>query len=220
MRDLPSGSPHPHEGDAEAEAVAPAPTGLDVPVAGRLFIDDAIARIKELRRLPEGPAMARLMDALRSGEIRSWQRVIGFYREKESRPLTAHDWESARIDLDEFRRSSQGGIDGIEGRRSYLHRVVISEEDFQFWLERPLGPAGDAAPTMARSAPRRTGGEPVKRAYKKWANETHAATNKPPTRREAEQWAKNNNHSTSVVREAHSEMGARGVGRPPPHERA
>ena len=127
---------------------------MDVPIAGCLFIDDAVARIGARLNVDDIGAGVLLLRAMQKNDITGQFRVVCLYREKKPRPLAARDWERARIDLDEFRRSNQGGIDGIAGRRWHLRRIVIHEDDFRRWLDGLLVPA-EAAPTPIPVAAKR-----------------------------------------------------------------
>ena len=96
---------------------------------GKLFLETAINRTKERLLIAEGPAIKRVLEAIRTEEIRTWMRGGPNGRRK----IPAADWQGAHLDLDEFYASGSGGI-VFKGSTFHLHRFFIAADDFEFWL--------------------------------------------------------------------------------------
>jgi hypothetical protein len=133
------------ETDAKKPPAMPAES--DAPPPGRVFIDTAVCQIKERLRISEGPAVKRLLDALRGEGIRSWMN-----RFSGRTKLPSASWNDADVDLDCFRNTGQSGI-RFGGTNYHLHYFLIAEDDLGCWLG-GLAPSSTANATKgAASAP-------------------------------------------------------------------
>jgi len=106
------------------------------------LIDAAAKRIMDRIGCPTGPALSMLLEAFRSGEIRTWikQQPNGPYK------LSAGNWVGADVDLQEFQSLGHSGL--RLGRHTYhLHYVLISADDLQYWLNQKAlaSPTGQAS---------------------------------------------------------------------------
>jgi hypothetical protein len=105
----------------------------DDPGPGYIFIENAIKRIKERLRIPDGRAQKELLDAIRSGEFRTRKTYWDGFRRRD-RALSYTDWKGAYFRVDEFEESGRGGI-YFGGRCLHLHRFLVDEPDFCSWLD-------------------------------------------------------------------------------------
>ena len=116
---------------AQSDVSRPAPDGT-------IFIDEAIERLQvRLGGISDGRAVKMVLDVLASTEVRTRLRRNETYQPKKY-SLHADSWKGSYIDLEEF-RNGRGGV-RLNGDVYHLHRVLISEDDFNDWLNQ-IAPA-------------------------------------------------------------------------------
>lgn len=183
--------------------------------------------------------MRRLLEAFGHGEFTrdGESMVVWIDGSDRDDSFTYQTLENAR----RVSESDSGGQEAV--RRTILDKLYLPREFAFDWLNRnqnrfPLRPAWtpgqstliaamrepieagkaqspeEAAPLPVPVASRRTGGEPAKEAYRRWADVQRCETGRHPTRRQADEWAMERGFGTTPVRQAHADMGARSPGRP------
>jgi hypothetical protein len=95
----------------------------------KIFIDTAIARTKSALSLSEGPATVRFLNAVRSGEIRSWERRGPTSFKK----LPPQSWNDADVDLDSDADTGSPNVLFL-GKLRHIHTFLVAEDDLVCWL--------------------------------------------------------------------------------------
>ncbi len=115
----------------------PAPTTKFEP-DGHTFIDAAANLVMGRIGCPTGPALSMLLEAFRSGKIRTWRRQ----EPSEPYKLSADNWVGADVDLQEFQSLGHSGL-RLGQRKYHLHRILISADDLEYFLKQQgsIGPA-------------------------------------------------------------------------------
>ena len=154
-----------------------APTAIVPP--GFVFIDSAVAQIKERLNLSDGLAIERLMKALVAGSVQSWGNDLRIRKK-----LGTADLSTVTVDLNEFRASGHSGL-CLWGKVRHLHAINIDQDDFRCWLDGlappPLpAPVEVEKPAAAMSPnPRNPGGRPQKWDWDAFAKEMMRVANTP-----------------------------------------
>ncbi len=107
----------------EAETSSSAPDGF-------MFIDEAVAQVRQRAACPMGAAVKMLLDAIRDGNPRTWMR-----HHLGPALIQPTDWTDGYIDPDAFAARQRGGI-RFKGSEYHMHRFLLAEDEFGYWLER------------------------------------------------------------------------------------
>ncbi len=122
--------------DVQTDRLSSEPSD-DAP-SGFMFIDDAIAQVRQRAACPMGPAVKMLLEAIRAGNPRTWMR----HHTGPTLILPA-DWTDGYIDPDAFAARQRGGI-RFQGSEYHMHRFLIAEDELGYWLG-SLAPIKDNA---------------------------------------------------------------------------